>query len=52
MIEQIETQIRQWTFYVQCNEENLGTVCITGDCESLGNWSSKIIIPLIYNKYV
>ncbi|KAK7585859.1 hypothetical protein V9T40_000038 [Parthenolecanium corni] len=32
------------------NEEMEGNVCISGDCDSLGNWLSNTIVPMTYNE--
>lgn len=43
---------RLWKFSVIQNEEMEGNVCISGDCDSLGNWLSNTIVPMTYNEYV
>ena len=43
---------RIWKFSVIYPGEPVGNVCISGDCDSLGNWQSDIIVPLLYNEWV
>lgn len=52
-IENTENEkMKLWIFKVKYEPKNEEKVCITGDCDSLGNWSAKNIIPLSYDEYV
>ena len=46
------TNTKPWKFKVKYESQHAEKVCITGDCDTLGNWSAKNIIPLAYDEYV
>lgn len=46
------TTSRLWKFSTIHNEEIEGKMCISGDCDSLGNWMPNNIIPMTYDEYV
>lgn len=47
-----KSDLKPWRFKVRDNSDHVGTMCITGDCDSLGNWSTNFLIPLNFDKLV
>lgn len=39
------------TFKVRADTRPDETVCVTGDCDSLGNWAAADVFPLQYKKH-
>lgn len=43
---------KSWTFRVQHDPEYVGTMCVAGDCDSLGNWAPNELLRLKLDKLV
>lgn len=50
--ETVKADYKLWLFNVKYEPQDGETLCITGDCDSLGQWCPKNIIPLTFNKLV
>ncbi|XP_065221640.1 glycerophosphocholine phosphodiesterase GPCPD1-like [Planococcus citri] len=41
---------KSWTFRVQYDPDNVGIICVSGDCETLGNWCPNNLLRLKLDK--